>query len=291
MKDILNLAFGNFNYSYSTIVGDKPNDITVVLPRRIPNIEDKSVLQIADQIIITLFVKIKSSELPNIEVIGKNKETNIQLSNNINLELNTTTIIKFTTINGGLDWFVCSNYYPGDDAVTYVNGIPGPIIVLDTNDIYLDGSEGTTIKDKFNQIDNLLVGIYHIRGSVESFNDLPKNAAIGDVYNIKTAGGEDIHGQNIKAGDNVVYVDAYNEDPAGWDVLSGVVDLSAYYTSKQIDNILKEYAKDTDYHHTDNNYTTADKTKVSKIITSGDGTKFLGDDGNYHTLDIAMLSE
>lgn len=96
------------------------------------------------------------------------------------------------------------------------------------------------------EIDGMLAGVYHIKGSVNSFADLPTDAKVGDVYNIKTAGGTDIHGTAIKAGDNVVYVAASDPDPAGWDVLSGVVDLSAYYTSAQVDGLLADYAKSAD---------------------------------------------
>lgn len=96
------------------------------------------------------------------------------------------------------------------------------------------------------EIDGMLAGVYHIKGSVDKFADLPTNAKTGDVYNVKTAGGTDIHGNPVKAGDNVVYVDAKGDDPAGWDVLSGVVDLSAYYTSAQVDALLADYAKSAD---------------------------------------------
>lgn len=40
-------------------------------------------------------------------------------------------------------------------------------------------------------------------------------------------------------------VDANGDDPAGWDTLSGVVDLSAYYTSAQVDELLKAYVTTT----------------------------------------------
>lgn len=36
----------------------------------------------------------------------------------------------------------------------------------------------------------------------------------------------------------------------------------------------------------DNNYTDTDKSKVDLVSTTGDGNKFLGDDGNYHTINI-----
>lgn len=201
------------------------------------------------------------------------------------------------------------------------------------------------------EVDAKLAGVYHVKGSVNSFADLPESPEVGDVYNIKTAGGTDIHGNAIKAGDNVVYVAAQAPDPAGWDVLSGLVDLSSYYTKEQVDNLFKGYysktdidgkvetintniadakkagtdaqaavdaltprvetlenagyqtaadvkgilttenvVKDADYVHTDNNYTTAEKEKVAKIVTSGDGTKVLKDNGEYDTLEVAVVS-
>ena len=88
------------------------------------------------------------------------------------------------------------------------------------------------------EVDNMVAGIFHVKGSVNSFNDLPTDAKAGDVYNIRTAGGTDMHGISIKAGDNVVYVDATETEPAGWDVLSGFVDLSDYYTKNQVDNLI-----------------------------------------------------
>lgn len=236
------------------------------------------------------------------------------------------------------------------------------------------------------EIDAKLAGVYHVKGSVANFAALPADAVVGDVYNVKAAGGTDIHGNAIKAGDNVVYVDAKGDDPAGWDVLSGLVDLSAYYTSEQVNTLLADYAKttevdakleayaksadvytktaaddkfatkadtytkteidgkvttinqsiadakkagtdaqaavdaleprvetlenagyqtaadvnkilsdgnyvqDANYVHTDNNYDATAKGKVDKIITTGDGTKVLKDDGSYDTLEIAVVS-
>ena len=44
-----------------------------------------------------------------------------------------------------------------------------------------------------------------------------------------------------------------------------------------------DYIVDSDYVHTDNNYTNIDKAKVDKIITDGDGSTFLSNDGTYKT--------
>lgn len=57
--------------------------------------------------------------------------------------------------------------------------------------------------------------------SVVNYNHLPVTGnEIGDVYNIQQAGGSDIDGVAIKAGDNVVWTDS------GWDILAGIYETS-----------------------------------------------------------------
>ena len=66
----------------------------------------------------------------------------------------------------------------------------------------------------------------HYRGSVDTFNDLPKSGVlVGDMYNVVKA--DTIH--NIKAGDNVCYNG--NE----WDNMGGTVDLSDYATKSDVE--------------------------------------------------------
>ena len=66
------------------------------------------------------------------------------------------------------------------------------------------------------------------KGSVNSFSDLPAKNAIGDMYNIKNAGGTDSNNTPIKAGDNVVW------NGTGWDNQSGFVDLSDYTKNSEV---------------------------------------------------------
>lgn len=96
------------------------------------------------------------------------------------------------------------------------------------------------------EVDGMVAGAFHFKGDVEAFTNLPTDAKAGDVYVVKTAGGTDIHGIKVNANDSVAYVDAHGDDPAGWIVLSGVFDLSAYYTSEQVDGLLASYAKSAD---------------------------------------------
>lgn len=69
------------------------------------------------------------------------------------------------------------------------------------------------------------------RGTVDTFSNLPTGLTTdntGDMYNVKSAGGTDANGNEIKAGDNVVW------NGNGWDDQSGHVDLSDYYTKEEM---------------------------------------------------------
>ena len=78
-----------------------------------------------------------------------------------------------------------------------------------------------TIQTQVNAGLQSLTSAVKYRGSVVSFADLPtSDLSVGDMYNVKAAGGTDSNGTAIKAGDNVVY----NGD--GWDDQSGTIDLS-----------------------------------------------------------------
>ncbi len=70
------------------------------------------------------------------------------------------------------------------------------------------------------EIDGMVASSFHYKGTKETYADLPAAAQnkVGDVWNITTK--DDAH--SVKAGDNVAWTGTE------WDVLSGVVDLSAY---------------------------------------------------------------
>lgn len=105
---------------------------------------------------------------------------------------------------------------------------------------------GYGIEDAYTktEIDGKLGGAFHYKDSVDSYTDLPAEPEVGDVYNVKTAGGVDSQGVSIKAGDNVVCKAKKTEtEAAQWDVLSGTVDLSAYDNRTQVEEKIKA-AKD-----------------------------------------------
>lgn len=76
-----------------------------------------------------------------------------------------------------------------------------------------------------------LTAALNYKGSKDTFAELPASGnENGDVWNIKIAGGTDRYGTAIKAGDNVAYVVAGQDDTleSGWDVMGGTTDLSGY---------------------------------------------------------------
>lgn len=98
------------------------------------------------------------------------------------------------------------------------------------------------------------------KGSVDSFAKLPTtDLTVGDVYNIKAAGGTDANGTAVKAGDDVAY------NGTGWDVLGGTTDLSGYV------------AKETGKGLSTNDYTTTEKNQLKALYDERD-EKFTDDD-------------
>ena len=100
------------------------------------------------------------------------------------------------------------------------------------------------------EIDGIVGGAYHYAGTYNTFDELvaavaagTQKAVVGSVFNITTAGGTDFNGNAIKAGDNVVCraVTVSEEDGTTsyeWDVLSGVVDLSAYAKTADVNTAI-----------------------------------------------------
>lgn len=98
------------------------------------------------------------------------------------------------------------------------------------------------------EVDSKVAGVYHYKGSVATYADLPSaDVAAGDVYNVAAADAE----HDIKAGDNVAWTGT------AWDVLAGTVDLSGYATSAALDGKV-------------------DKVAGSRLMTEAEGTKLAG---------------
>lgn len=78
------------------------------------------------------------------------------------------------------------------------------------------------------QVRTLMSSAFKYKGSVNTYNDLPVDAEVGDTYNII------LEGTINRAGDNAVW---NGED---WDVLAGIVDLSNYIARGEFDNTYLE---------------------------------------------------
>lgn len=108
------------------------------------------------------------------------------------------------------------------------------------------------------------------KGTVNSFSDLSTENTVGDMYNIKNAGGNDSNGNPIKAGDNVVW------NGNAWDNQSGMVDLSDYAKNSDVSKAVvgTTYLNDTvTFIHKDGTRTTAVVNNVEHAVKAGQDDK------------------
>lgn len=104
------------------------------------------------------------------------------------------------------------------------------LIQSEAESTYATQTELSSTKTELEEeIASAVTGAYTVKGSV-AFASLPTSATVGDVYNITdafTTTTSFVEGSGVEypAGTNVVYT----ED--GWDVLTGIFDLSSYVTS------------------------------------------------------------
>lgn len=124
---------------------------------------------------------------------------------------------------------------------TLVSGLESDVETLQTGK-----ADASRVYTK-TEIDGKLSGVYHYKGSVAKYSDLPTDASSGDVYNIEAA--DKTNG--IKAGDNVAW------NGTAWDVLAGTIDLSGYATTTALDGKV-------------------DKVEGSRLMTNAEGTKLEG---------------
>jgi hypothetical protein len=163
-------------------------------------------------------------------------------------ENETTAYVIVTNANGKLSLRELATQTATGDVVQDVLTLSGKVGDLEGDMIKAKSDiagHGTAIEvleeraDKLREdvdgIKNDMVKVFSYQGSMNTYSDLISTTddyepVLGHVWNIKTAGGSDAHGNAIKAGDNVVY------NGTGWDVLAGIVDLSAYATISYVDS-------------------------------------------------------
>ena len=86
----------------------------------------------------------------------------------------------------------------------------------------LQSAINAELYDKIEAIETIAGAVYTPKGSVASFEDLPSNAKIGDVYNVENSSSVD--GETYPAGTNFVWVEISGEGK--WDALGGTFDIS-----------------------------------------------------------------
>lgn len=92
----------------------------------------------------------------------------------------------------------------------------------------LSARQGKILMNEINTLAGKLTGVYTYRGSKATFAELPVEGLIpGDVWNVEEKVG------NHPAGTNWAWTGE------AWDALAGSIDLSAYYTSEQVDAAIK----------------------------------------------------
>lgn len=141
--------------------------------------------------------------------------------------------IKSITIGG--DTLNLENYVEASSLAavatsgSYTDLINKPSIPTKTSDLTNDSDfqTGTQVESA---ISAALVSVMHYKGSVATYADLEaiQNPVVGDVYNVTETGKN------------------YAWNGTSWDELSGIMDLSSYYTKSQTDTLLAAKANSAD---------------------------------------------
>lgn len=153
--------------------------------------------------------------LEGVQVNGKDitiasKKVNINLSSYVTLSTNQALTNK--TYNGFTLAAACAK------------GVSTAVTASDAN-LVTSGAVASELT-KYAKTSDIST-VYRVKGSVETYANLPKNPTVGDVYNVKVADAT----HNVKAGDNLVW----SSDKV-WDNLSGIVDTSSFATKEEVKN-------------------------------------------------------
>lgn len=131
----------------------------------------------------------------------------------IALKANAADVYTKTVIDGKIDTVNESIAKKADATAVYTKSEVDS--TLESYRTIADSYDKTTVDNK---ISTAVTSVYKVKGTVANDAALPSGAAVGDVYNITTAGA---YGP---AGTNVVW------DGTAWDALGGITDLTNYAT-------------------------------------------------------------
>lgn len=158
-------------------------------------------------------------------LVNKPKINNVELNGNKSLEeLGVIIPTKLSELENDED-FITANDIPSD--FVKQDQLTDYALKSDVETTYATKDElVSTLNEKANsadvytkeEVDGKISSVFHYKGSVASFDNLPKNAEKGDVYNVEDTGAN------------------YAWSGTEWDKLSETVDLSAYLTKESAEN-------------------------------------------------------
>ena len=105
--------------------------------------------------------------------------------------------------------------------------------------------------------------VYKAKGSVDTFEDLPTNAQVGDVYNV------------ADTGKNYVWVENLVDGESGWDDLAGIIDLTPYATNASVEGYVATLNGDIAKNAAD---IVTLNTEVAKKVEAVDGYSLISAD-------------
>jgi hypothetical protein len=108
------------------------------------------------------------------------------------------------------------------------------------------GTNKTDISELSASVRTTLSRVYKVKGSVDTYDDLPNNAEVGDVYNVIAAQGTKGNADYVPAGTNYVWVGTEGTIAEHWDALGGTFDLTGYALSANTWEAIKSVSGDAE---------------------------------------------
>lgn len=166
-----------------------------------------------------------------------------------------------------------------------LSGIESSIETIETSINELDTNKASKT-EVTEQINAAVASVYKVKGSVDSYDALPyHNVSIGDVYNVLDTGANYVATE-------IELTSPLLDDPTAvqivtWDKLSETVDLSNLATKTELSDLTT--AVDTAVDEVSDKVDTLEtsiNSIESTLVTDGDGSQYLSNDGTYKTLDL-----
>lgn len=214
----------------------------------------------------------------NVEIVAGNSITITQEENKLTINADVQGAVEEAPKDGQQyvrkdgDWSAVE--IPEVD----LSGIESSIETIETSINELDSTKASKT-EVTEQINAAVASVYKVQGSVDSYDALPiYNVSVGDVYNV------------LDTGANYVAIEIVSIGRVTWDKLSETVDLSNLATKTELSDLTT--AVDTAVDELSDKVDTLE-TSINSIgstlVTDGDGTKYLSDNGEYKTVASSPL--